>query len=173
MGVQASRGTWVHSSTGTWMGIWTGTAMHSSTERVLHTWSTTVLVMVLQMVVGLVMVVHWGTLVQTGTDTQTGLEIWRGVSTVLGGPYDLDVELNFTICAVAYCIQSVRLASRDNSIIIIRVLIRIIVYDLDVELNIFICVAAYILVCSTIKNLHDLSLNRRKSDWFLSKNLIN
>merc|ERR1712129_123717 len=35
-------------------------------------------------------------------------------------------------------------SSRDNSIIIIRVLIRIIVYDLDVELNIFICVAAYI-----------------------------
>ena len=61
------------------MGIWTGTAMHSSTERVLHTWSTTVLVMVLQMVVGLVPQTVLGTSLgkelQMGTDTQTGLEI--------------------------------------------------------------------------------------------------
>merc|ERR1712012_741951 len=61
------------------------------------------------------------------------------------------------------------LSSRDNSIIIIKVLIGIIVYDLDVELNILICAVAFlILVCSTNEYLHDLSLNRRKSDWFLS-----
>jgi len=29
--------------------------------------------------------------------------------------------------------------------------------------------ARYKLVCSTINFLHDLSLGRRKSDWFLSK----
>merc|ERR1712223_1009442 len=34
-------------------------------------------------------------------------------------------------------------SSRDNSIIIIKVLIGIIVYDLDVELNILICAVAF------------------------------
>merc|ERR1711872_226463 len=66
-------------------------------------------------------------------------------------------------------------SSRDNSIIIIKVLIGITVYDLDVELNILMCSSFLILVCSTNEYLHDLSLNRRKSDWFLSskKNISN
>ena len=47
--------------------------MHSSTERVLHTWSTTVLVMVLQMVVGLVPQTVLGT--SLGKELQTGLVV--------------------------------------------------------------------------------------------------
>merc|ERR1711902_158860 len=60
-------------------------------------------------------------------------------------------------------------SSRDNSITFIKDLIELNVCDLDVELNFYICVEVYIIiVCSTNCYLHDLSLNRRKSDWFLS-----
>merc|ERR1719434_113993 len=83
--------------------------------------------------------------------------VWQRLS-----PRGADIEVNDPI------LTNRNSSSRDNSIIIIKVLIGIIVYDLDVELYINMCSSFLILVCSTNEYLHDLSLNRRKSDWFLS-----
>lgn len=58
--------------------------------------------------------------------------------------FGVKINLNIIIVNINNPVWIIKSSSRDNSIIIIRVLIRIIVYDLDVELNIFICVAAYI-----------------------------
>jgi len=53
---------------------------------------------------------------------------------------------------------------------LIRVLIRISVCDLDVELNSLIGAGVYKEGLFDLKYLHDLSLDRRESDRFLSNN---
>jgi hypothetical protein len=59
---------------------------------------------------------------------------------------------------------------RGNSKIVTQAHINVTAYDLDVELaRLEGCSRSIKIVCSTKNLLHDLSSDRRKSDWFLSE----